>query len=68
MTFKSLHGGGSVVLDLSEDGIVLLEERRRLELNDEDSSGSEGFNHSVVISDGLFEGSYGLDVNFVSIV
>lgn len=68
MTFKGLHGGSSVVLDLSEDGIVLLEERRRLELNDEGSGGSEGFDHSVVVSDGLFEGSDGLSVNVVSFV
>lgn len=68
MTFKRFHGGSSVVLDLSKDSVVLLKERRRLKLDNKGSGGSEGFNHSVVVSNGLFEGSDGLSVNFISFV
>lgn len=68
MTFKRFHGGSSVVLDLSKDSVVLLKERRRLKLDNKGSGGSEGFNHSIVISNGFLESSDGLNVNFVSFV
>jgi len=57
-----------VVLDLSKDGVVLLEERRRLKLDNKGSGGLEGFNHSVVVSDGLFERSDSLSINIISFV
>lgn len=66
MTFKSLQSGGLVGLDLSEDGVVLLEESRRLELDNKGSSFLEGTNHSVVIVDGFIESGNGGVVNIVS--
>lgn len=66
MTFKSLQSGSLVGLDLSEDGVVLLEESRRLELDNKSSSFLEGTNHSVVIVDGFIESSNGGVVNIVS--
>lgn len=53
-------------LDLSEDGVVLLEESRRLELDNKSSSFLEGTNHSVVIVDGFIESGNGGVVNIVS--
>jgi len=55
-----------VGLDLSEDGVVLLEESRRLKLDNKSSGFLEGFNHGVVIVDGFIESSGGGIVNFVS--
>lgn len=66
MTFKSLQSGSLVGLDLSEDGVVLLEESRRLELDNKSSSFLEGTNHSVVIVDGFIESGNGGVVNIVS--
>lgn len=63
-----LHGSFSVVFHLNENGVVLLEERRGLELDDKGSSFLEGFNHVVVVGDRSGEESGSETVDLVGFV
>lgn len=60
-----LHGSFSVGFHLNEDGVVLLEERRGLELDDEGSSFLEGFDHIVVVINGGVENRDSVSVHLV---
>lgn len=66
MSFELLQSQSLVVGELDEDGVVLLKERRRLELDDESSSLFKGINHSIVVSNGGVEGSNSSIVEVIS--